>query len=331
MPKEKRIAVLGGGPSAEYDVSIKSAKAIYRACLRLKNYKSAMIIIDRKNKWIFDGKKVSKSEAVKELQKNYDTVFIALHGTFGEDGAIQKLLEKAGIPFTGSGSLASAVANNKKRTKQILSKNNFSGAKILDDVFITKIDFFRNRKKYLQKIGNCVSFPCILKANKLGSSYGIEIVKEKSRLVVAIEKIFKIDDEILAEPFIRGREASCGVFEKGGRPIALPPTEIIPKKADFFDYNSKYKKGASLEITPAKFSAGLIKKIQSVALCCHKIIGCRGMSRTDVILQNGKIYFLEINTIPGMTSTSIYPQQLQAAGIKFENFVQEMIEPAVGD
>ncbi|MBU4422101.1 hypothetical protein KKB41_04065, partial [Patescibacteria group bacterium] len=299
MPKQKRIAILGGGPSAEHEVSIKSAKAIYGACLRLKNYKPDTIIISRENKWAFGKKEVLEHDAIGELQKNYDAVFIALHGTFGEDGAIQKLLEKAKIPFTGSGSLASAIANNKKRTKQILSKNNFRGAEILDDVFITKADFFKNRKKYLQKIGNCVSFPCILKANKLGSSYGIEIVKEKSRLLPAMEKIFKMDDEILAELFVRGREASCGVFEKAGRPVALLPTEIVPKNSDYFDYNSKYKKGASLEITPANFSAGLIQKIQRAALNCHKIIGCRGMSRTDMILQNGKIYFLEINTIPG--------------------------------
>ncbi len=287
-----RIAVLMGGPSSEYSVSIKTGRNI-AANLNKKKYVVKTFLISKKGKW---------PVSLEDLKENYDLVLIAMHGEYGENGELQKILEKAEIKFAGSGSWASRIGMDK-----ILSARAF-------------------RKVGLNVPENTKKVPLVVKPVDRGSSVGVSIVKDKKELAQAINLARKYSSRIMMQEFIEGREFTCGVLEINGRPRALPPTEIIPKSI-FFDFKAKYSVGGSREITPPKLPIKQIKFLQNIALIAHKAIGARGISRTDVIMDKGKkFYVLEINTLPGMTKTSLLPQQALAAGITFSKLLDIIVE-----
>ncbi|OGY62844.1 MAG: hypothetical protein A2745_00440 [Candidatus Harrisonbacteria bacterium RIFCSPHIGHO2_01_FULL_44_13] len=313
MNKDRKIkiAVLMGGPSAEHNVSLATGKMILGALDKSK-YFAKGIVISRNGRWPISPEKV---------KKEYDVAFIAMHGAYGEDGQIQSLLEKLQIPYTGSNSLSSWLGMNKPASLELFKKSGLAVPK-----FVTL------RK---EEIGLCrlnklaVSLPLVIKPANHGSSVGVSIVKNKNRFLPALLSAGQYSGRIMIQKYILGREVTCGAIEKNGKLVALPPTEIIPKSGEFFDYKSKYLPGGSQEITPARLPKNLTKKIQDIAKKTHRLIGASGMSRTDMIVEKLKIYVLEINTIPGMTKTSLLPQAAKAAGISFPQMLDLIIESAL--
>lgn len=298
--KKKNIVVLYGGKSTERNISLKTGKMIYENINRKKYNKD---IIDTKN----DLHKLINLAKDKKI----DLAFIALHGRGGEDGTIQGLLEILKVKYTGSGVLASSVGMNKEITQKIL---NASGVKVPKFTIIS-----RGQKKFkLPKL------PFILKPVSHGSSIGVKIIKNKKEFNKSLNEIFKIDNKILIEEYIKGTEITVSVIGRNNTLKALPVVEIVLKDNDFFDYEAKYS-GKSEEIVPARISSKTTKEASTIALNVHKIIGCKDMSRTDMIIKNEKIFVLEINTIPGMTKESVLPKAAKVCGIEFNNLIDFFI------
>ncbi|MBU2036944.1 D-alanine--D-alanine ligase [Patescibacteria group bacterium] len=307
MKKKKlRIALLQGGFSAEREISIKTGRKIYEN-LDKKKYQV----------FLFDPK-IQLSQFIKAVNnKKIDLVFPALHGPLGEDGTIQGLLDIIGVPYVFSGVLASSLAMDKERTKKILQTE-----KILMPRAIAV------GKDYRKKDLNKTKLPVVVKPICQGSSFGIFIVRSRKELNGAIKKAFKFGTELMIEEFVEGREITATALGNE-KPQALPLIEIKPKTAEFFDFQSKYEPGASEEICPAPISRALTKKIQAAAIKIHKILGCRGVTRSDFIVKNNQPYFLEINTIPGMTETSLVPLAAVTAGLSFPKLLDRLIELAL--
>ncbi|MDP1629615.1 MAG: D-alanine--D-alanine ligase [bacterium] len=317
-----KVALLMGGQSSEHEVSLASGKMIVEA-LDKKKYDLKPITIAKNGKWLLPHKKtlvVSEGrEALDRIKfrRGVDVVFIALHGNRGEDGAIQGLLELAGVPYTGSGVLTSALAMDKEMTKKILKAE---GILMPNHVILEK----NYQPADLRKI----KLPVVIKPVREGSSVGISVVKKKSELLPAIEEAFQFDSRVMAEEFVRGKEITAAVLgNKKSR--ALPLIEIRPNVSSFFDYRAKYEAGGSEEICPAPIGRTLTKKIQDIAVGIHRVLGCRGVTRSDFILRGNKPYFLEINTIPGMTKTSLVPQAAERAGLPFPELLDKLIELAL--
>ena len=270
-------------------------------------YAADLVVIGKGGKWKFGKEKpVDIGAAITKIARaKYDFAFIALHGIFGEDGRIQALFEWLGLPYGGAGVLASALAMDKQMTNVIYTA---SGLRVPPYVVAEK-------KKV--KLNN-VPFPVVVKPVDGGSSVGVSIVRTKKEMPAALKKAFKESPRVMVHRYIKGKEVTCGVIEdEDGRPFPLPPTEIVPRSAAFFDYHAKYATGGSLEITPERIPAPQIREIQRLAMRAHCALGCRGMSRSDFILSGGKFYILETNTIPGMTEASLLPKAAAAAGISF--------------
>jgi len=296
MQQKIRVSVLMGGPSAEYDVSLNSGKNVLKF-LDKQKYAAKKVIVSRQGKWPM---------SFKTLKQKFDVVFIAMHGEYGEDGTVQALLDKNKITYTGSGAAASRLGIDK-----IASGKKFTAAG-------------------LRLPGIPKGFPMVVKPADRGSSVGVTIVPSPKELPAALKLARRFSKRVMIQEYIGGREMTCGVLDVGGRMIALPPTEIIPKASTFFDYKAKYAKGGSLEITPARAPKPLTKKMQAAALKAHKAIGGRGYSRTDFRIDGkGRIFILEINTLPGMTATSLLPQAAAAAGISFAKLLDYIIEAAL--
>ncbi|MDD5031820.1 MAG: D-alanine--D-alanine ligase [Patescibacteria group bacterium] len=312
MLKKIKIALLAGGRGGEREISLKTGEQIYKA-LDKKKYQISRY--DPKNNL---GKFFSDA-----LKKKFDLIFPALHGPFGEDGKLQGLLDILGIPYLFSGCLASALAMNKYKTKVIAGKEGIIMAR---DILIRK-----NEKHSLDKIIKKLSLPIVVKPSELGSSVGMSIAKNKKELEEGIRTAFRYDREALLEKFIKGRELTVPVMGNNP-PKALPVIEIIPKVSTWFDYRAKYEVGGSEEVCPAKIPARIKIEAQREAVAAYKAIGCKDLARVDFIWQKGsdKIYFLEINTIPGMTATSLVPKSAKAAGMTFSQFLDKLISQAVG-
>lgn len=260
--------------------------------------------------------------------RNEESVaFIAMHGPYGEDGTIQGLLELAGIPYTGSGVLASALAMDKVVSADVFRQQ---GLRVPPYVAFTHADWTKRRGALHARISR-LGWPLVVKPRNLGSSVGITIVSKPSALAAAVRRAAAHSPQLMAQQYIRGKELTCGVIDQGipGTEMALQPTEIIPKTSAFFDYRAKYTAGASEEITPPRLPKPMIGKIQETALTAHRALGCSGMSRTDMILKDGKLYVLEVNTIPGMTETSLLPQAANACGISFPQLLERIILAAL--
>jgi D-alanine-D-alanine ligase len=303
--KKLTVALLSGGISSEREVSMQSGDQVYEA---LDNAKYNILRYDPKTdlpRLVNDAPEI-------------DVALIILHGPYGEDGTVQGLLDLLGIPYQGSGVLGSALAMNKAVTKQLYEKSGLPVPPYLIYDGKDKVD----ADAWVGQIG----LPLVVKPVVGGSSVGMSIVKSTDALQDALDKATAHDSAVLVESFIAGTELTGGVI--GNRDLeALPIIEIIPDQTyEFFDYEAKYTPGATREICPARIDDELTKKAQSYAKKAHKALFCRGYSRTDMILRDGKIYVLETNTIPGMTATSLLPQAAQTAGIDFSRLMDRLID-----
>jgi len=294
-----RIGVLGGGVSTEREISLISSRQVYKA-LADKGLDLVFIDITTKEK-----------EKVKELisSLNLDLAFIALHGEFGEDGQIQEILEELDIAYTGSGSRASALAMNKLNSKNLFKLKG-----------IPTPNFVAFPKE--ENIPNDLRYPLVVKPYSSGSSIGISIVRAEDNLKAALELAFSHSDGVILEDYIEGRELTVGIL--ADQPLAA--VEIIPKKG-YFDFEAKYSDGASSFIAPAKIDSEVEKKIKTIALDAHKILGCRHFSRVDIRLnKTGCPFVLEVNSIPGLTLKSLFPLSAKTWGIDFNQLIIKMVE-----
>jgi D-alanine-D-alanine ligase len=312
-----KIAVIMGGKSAEHEVSLASGKAVLKN-IDKKKYNVLPIVITKKGIWT-TSKTRATLDTLKKIQ-GIDLALIMLHGSYGEDGTIQGLFEMLNIPYTGAGVLSSALSMNKLKTKEIMLVNNILIPKY---VSFSKSEWLHDQQEILKKIIKKLSFPCVVKPNDLGSSIGISIPKNKIGLAKACKLALKYSNQILVEKYIRGREIHCGVLGNE-EPIALPLDEVFSKN-EFYDYEAKYKKGMSLHQAPANLPKNLTRKIQNQAIKIYKLVLCRGMARVDFFVRGEKIYFNEINTIPGFTETSILPKEAKILEISFTKLIDLII------
>ncbi len=341
MRKKIKVAVICGGPSNERAVSLKTGDQVLKA-LSTKKYETYLLEVTKQGGWLLKGgptknqrlQKTTPTLAVekyrpsKDILKTADVAFIGMHGKFGEDGKIQTLLELAGIPYTGSGILASALGMDKMKTLEIVGRYGVRTPKFLATSSIVPNTSVVGLYK---AVADRVGYPCVVKPNASGSSIGISIVKNKKQLLPAIKRSSKEDEKILIEEYIKGTELTCGVMGNSGQTEleALPPVEIIPE-GEFFDYNSKYFSEKTKEICPARISAKTTARIQELSRKTHFVLGCDGLTRSDFILSpSGQLYFLEINTIPGLTEVSLCPKEARVAGMSFPEFLDKQIELAL--
>jgi len=314
-----KIGVIMGGPSSEHEVSLATGENILKN-LDQRLFEPVKIRILRDGKVWFAGRYAKLEKAVKSV----DLCFLATHGEFGEDGRLQAVLESYGVPYTGSGVLASALALNKAKSRQFFS---VSGLKAPKTLFVKEDENFKSQLKFF--INKLVKMPVVVKPCSRGSSVGVSVVKRRNQLNKALQKAFRYDPEVLIEEYIAGREFTCGVIEKkanGATEVtALPVTEIIPNQEhDFFDYEAKYMAGASQEIVPAQISEHLAKEIQEAAVRAHSVLGCKDYSRSDFLVKKGKVYILELNTLPGLTENSLIPKALKTAGWSIRRFLSNV-------
>lgn len=325
MKRKLKIGVLMGGSSAEREVSLVTGKAVYDNLDR-KKYAVSLIEMTKDSHFLLKQKngKKRKLDLQNRDRKLFDVIFIALHGTPGEDGTVQGMLQTLGIRYTGCDVLASALAMNKVFAAQIYLINGLPHPEFVH----VKADGWKDyRPQVLKDAVTKIGFPAVVKPVDQGSAVGVSIVKNRAELSRALDKTFKIFSWMMVQKFIKGKEATCGVLEKDGRIFALPPTHILPKLGKFYDYKSKYKTGGSTHICPANFGRQINKEIEALALKAHKALGCRGMSRTDVFVgDDGKLWVIETNTIPGMTPTSLLPEAAAKAGISFSEMLDLIIE-----
>ena len=314
MKQKTKSAVLFGGPSSEHDVSLNSGENVARA-LEIGENKKRYHVVRVKFK---DPKKL-----ISRLQQiQPQVVFPVLHGKFGEDGTLQALLETLELPYVGSGVLASALCMDKILSSELVAG---LGIKVPKQVGPSSRMSLGGRE---QGRSQFVWHPVVAKPRFGGSSVGVSIVKNKKELARAIKTARK-EGEVLMQEYLKGRELTCGVLEfTKGNPSALPVTEIIPC-SKFFDYKVKYTKGGSEEITPARISPKLTREIQRATLLAHKTLGCRHISRSDFIFAKNKLYYLETNTMPGMTNTSLVPQAAAVAGLSMPDLTHRLVQSAL--
>lgn len=323
---KKDVAVVMGGYSDEYVVSLKSGQLIYDSLDRdLYNVYKVVIL---KDEWYFLGENdkkfaINKGDFSVTLDNNeqlkFDVCFNIIHGTPGENGILQAYWDAIGQTYTGCDFYQSALTFNKKDTLAVLSKYGIPSAK---SVYLRKGEDIN-----VDKIVEELSLPVFVKPNQSGSSLGISKVKDKSELIAATEIAFKEDDEILIESFLDGMEVSVGVIDFKGETIVLGITEIVPQN-EFFDYEAKYE-GASEEITPARIDAETTKRVEEISKRAYDSLGMSGFSRSEFILMDGIPYMLEMNTNPGFSPASILPQQAKIYGISIKDLCGNEVEKAL--
>jgi D-alanine-D-alanine ligase len=303
-----RLALIAGGKSSEREVSLKSGNQVHQAL----------------NKDKYDIRRYDPLTDLGRLvqdAKELDAALIIMHGRGGEDGSMQGLLDLLEIPYQGSGVLASALAMNKELSKTIYQQ---AGLKVPQALI-----FNRQNAPSPQKIKAALKLPVVIKQVNEGSSIGVTKAETLKALETGLAAAFALDSRVLVEEFIQGTEVTGGVLGNA-RLQALPLVEIIPASTyAFFDYEAKYQPGASEEICPARLNPELTRRAQECALTAHRALGCRGYSRTDMMIRNADIYVLETNTIPGMTATSLFPQGAKAAGIEFPDLLDALIALAL--
>ncbi len=307
-----RIAVLMGGTSAEREVSLRSGAAVCKALAEL-GHEALEIDV---------GPEVVEQLAA--LRSRADCAFIVLHGRLGEDGTVQGLLELLGIPYTGSGVLASAAAINKQVTKRILEAN---AIPVADDVVVTAAEVAAlGLSKAAEGIHMDRLFPCMVKPNCEGSTVGAGMARNWDELERAIEQALEYDDIVVVERYIEGREMTVGLV--GSQPLVLPVLEIVASK-EIYDYECKYTAGMTEYIVPAPIEEELSRELQRLSLRAHLALGCEGISRVDFMVDvEGRPYCLEVNTIPGMTELSLIPKAAAAAGLSFAQVVGMILAAA---
>lgn len=318
----KNIAIIMGGYSSEYKISLISGNVVYNNLDKSKYNGFRIHIFEEK--WVY----VDDAEVEYPIDKNdfsttvngekliFDCVFNAIHGTPGEDGLMQAYFELLKIPHTSCGYYQAALTFNKRDLLSVLKPYGIK----------TAISYYLNKGDAIDtaEITAKVGMPCFVKPNKAGSSFGISKVKTEAELPIAIAMAYKEDDEIIIESFLDGTEVSVGVINYKGEIVVLPITEIVSEN-DFFDYEAKYQ-GKSQEITPARISNEMTAKVAAIAKRAYEVLKMKGFSRSEFILVNGEPHMLEMNTIPGLTTESLIPQQAAAAGISLEDLFTNAIE-----
>lgn len=324
----KRIVVVCGGRSSEHDVSLDSGRLVAEN-LAGDAYDVVKIVIDRDGHWQWPGEEaVDIGAALARLSSGVDCVFIALHGPYGEDGRLQGMFDLAGIAYTGSGCAASALALDKIRAKAVAR---FAGIEVAKDCVVRRSEWEANADDVVARIANAVGFPAVAKCATQGSSLGLAMVDDAAALRAALPGLLAIENEVIVEQRLEGVEVTCGVLDlvNGDGIQALPLTEIAPVDAAFFDYKAKYTPGATDEITPARVNDAIRDKVQAAAVTAHEAMGCAGLSRSDFIVVDDTPYWLEVNTIPGMTATSLYPQGAAAIGMDYPTLVAALVEDGI--
>ena len=312
-----------GGYSHEHEISLKSGMVVYKT---LKEHYNCYRILIKENNWSL----IDENDNISTIDKEsfevadhpnlvFDCIFNAIHGTPGEDGKMQKYFSDKKIPITGCNAYQSELTFDKVKCLNFLSSK---GIKVAPSIAISKINEF-NLKEIEAKVG----FPCFIKASNSGSSFGVFKVYNKEEMKNCLDLAFEVDDKVLVESYIDGREFSIGVISFNGKNKVLPITEIITSN-DFFDYEAKYK-GKAQEITPAKISTELESKLNLVSKNIYELLGLRGFSRSEFIVNCFGIYYLETNTVPGLTSESILPQQAKCANIDLKDLFINAIEEVI--
>ena len=334
---KRKVAVLMGGRSAERAVSLSTGQQILRAldparydvyALDTATGQASLPLAANGDVSVqtltTEGTNAPVTALTQlpqvSLEERPDVVVIALHGPGGEDGTVQGMLEVLGIPYTGSGVLASALAMDKVMSKRVLTS---AGVRMPQDVTVVRGEEDAARAALAQ-----MPLPVIVKPSRQGSTIGMSVVRDRSDLPPALQLAFAHDDTALVEEFVAGTEITVPIL--GNKTLeTLPIVEIVPSSG-FYDYAAKYTSGATDEIVPARISPAAAHKARELALLCHRTLGCRGMSRTDMIVDaEGLVYVLEVNTIPGMTPTSLLPRSAEAAGLPFPALLDQLIALAL--
>ena len=302
---KRKIAIVAGGDSSEHDVSLRSAAGIL-SFLDKDKYDAEIVEL--------------QGSDLKTLSRlvDYDFAYITIHGTPGENGLLQGYLEMMHIPYSCCGVLAAALTFNKYACNHYL--HGF-GINIAKSILLRKDQVPTDIVEQVEKE---LGFPCFIKSNVGGSSFGCTKVKERDKVMWAIERAFEEGDEVICESYLKGTEVTCGVYKTKNKSVAFPITEVVTKR-EFFDYEAKYN-GQVDEITPARVPDEMRDRVQALTLKIYDIIGAHGIIRTDYVLIGDEIYLLEVNTTPGMTATSFIPQQVRAAGLDIKDVLTDIIE-----
>jgi D-alanine-D-alanine ligase len=329
-----RVAVIQGGPSSEAEVSRVSARAVAEA-LRVAGHEPTLLEL---------GPALLGELSHRTGAAEFEVVFPVVHGALGEDGCLQGVLEILGVPYVGSGVLASATAMDKVRSKVLFRA---AGLPIAEDIVVHRGEDPRLAAARAQvELGPAV----VIKPATQGSALGVAVLTAEATvetIAAAIEEAFRFDEAVLIEARITGRELTCGVTDVAELPFtlpppatsvgtvrALPPTEIVPIGAEFYDFQAKYGTGGSRHVCPAELPTELFDQVQTIAVAAHRLLGCRDLSRADFIVGTGehagRLVLLEVNTMPGMTATSLYPEAMDRAGISFSVMCDRLIRAALG-
>jgi D-alanine-D-alanine ligase len=326
-----------GGSSSERPVSLSTGKMIVKA---LDSERYAVVGIDTQEILALSGaarpaiaadaapgsQELTQEASTPATFGRPDIVFIALHGKGGEDGTIQGVLEFLGIPYTGSGILASALAMDKSAAKRLFSAY---GVPVASSITLRRSESL-DLPALVEKIESALGgFPVFVKPNAEGSSFGGSLVETEDKLEAAVKNALTYDPLVIVEQYLRGTEITVGVLGNAGEALqALPAVEIVPKSA-YYDFESKYADGGSDHIIPARLTESMSARVAETAKICHEALGCRGMSRTDMIVCDDRLFVLEVNTIPGMTPTSLLPQAAEHVGISFPALLNRLIDLAL--
>ncbi|NLJ44927.1 MAG: D-alanine--D-alanine ligase [Bacteroidales bacterium] len=318
----RTIAIAAGGDSSEFEISVKSAREVEKL---LSPFYKVYIIMIRGIDWYWEDQKgrclkIDKNDftlITDDARIRFDAVFVAIHGTPGENGLLQGYLDMMKIPYTSCSAFCSALTFNKQACKLYLKGYGIPMAK---NILVRK-----DSLPAYSEIAELTGLPCFVKPNDSGSSFGVSKVKTAGELPAALELAFSESNEVMIESFMKGREVACGVVKAKGKSVVLPVTEIISKN-EFFDYEAKYTPGKSDEITPANMPEEITEKIQELSSDIYDILGCKGIVRVDFIVVGNQPFFLEINTVPGMTEESLIPKQALAAGIDLAALYSMVVE-----
>ncbi len=320
---KKNIVIVAGGDSSEVEVSLKSAAGLY-SFMDKERYNLYVVTIVG-SVWQVEWTDTHKIPIDKKdfsfthdgIKTTFDFAYITIHGTPGENGILQGYFDLIGMPYSCCGVLAAAITFNKFTCNQYLKG---FGVKVSESVLLRSGQTITS-----EEVASKIGFPCFVKPNVGGSSFGVTKVKSIEQVQPAIIKAFAEGNEVLIEAFMEGTEITCGMYRTKEKTVVFPITEVVPKN-EFFDFDAKYK-GESEEITPARISENLTKKVQTLTASIYEILGCKGIVRIDYIITNGDVInLLEVNTTPGMTSTSFIPQQVAAAGLDIKDVMTDIIE-----
>ena len=336
---KRKIAIIAGGDSSEYEVSLRSAAGIESFLSSQTQYTTTIVLLRGQDwraqvgadEWVAVDK--NDFSYIHNGEKHcFDFAYITIHGTPGENGVLQGYLDMIGLPYSCCGVLAAAMTFNKYTCNHYLKG---FGVRVAESLLLRKSDYqypISDTQYPIANILTQVGLPCFIKTNVGGSSFGVTKVKAVEEVQPAIEKAFAEGDEVICEAFMKGVEITCGAYKTRDKAVAFPITEVVTSN-EFFDYDAKYN-GQVDEITPARIPDDVRDKVQALTLKIYDILGCKGIIRVDYILTEAKgegldINLLEVNTTPGMTATSFIPQQVRAAGLNIGEVLSEIIEDSL--